>query len=992
MLQRSPAPPDKTPAIDLRLEAQVDARGILLIVSEAGKRRAKPVSPSKDWQFWRSLLPEQFSETADAIAEAMTAGILTRDGHGLRVPPTEVSMFDEAVAAHLRFPELCPHPFALQCSRDGASRTMAVSVRHKLPPFEQGRIEGSLVRFRPRLTFRIGARLAALLAAVEHFNAAPRERRRDFMRDVMKPFLERGLLDLLWDGRRIDIYQASAIGIDAVPCNGDVRIDPVLFPGVPRGAGDEEPLPLLNERLQSSFVTAFDAVRGTRQSYRIDETSTVLVDVSVQDCLEVVGSLRQKPSIDAAAAARGRQSRIDFLSDPVTSLASGMRKGSVPPLIAHGRYAPHVRGIGAWVAPTFPYLSRIETEWLPTDHFVVVLTRGPLILSAAEVDRFRQDVAFASANSASSVLVAGTRLSAAEASEAWRQLENQLPRLNERPNEEEPPPDDAMPRLSLIVDNNFDEVSHVARRRPRSPHPQAGEPEENLHTDLGHHQKQGISWLMRRWLMGAPSALLADDMGIGKTLQVLVFLDWLARCVSLPSRDEEGLIRHPILVVLPGTLAEVWRKQLDEHFSSTVLGQFYEPTGAVLRAISHLDLAAKVRLFGQQPVTVVSYETLSEHILSIGAVSWAAVVYDELQRLKDPATQLRNAASGLNADFFVGVSGTPIENRIEDLWSVVDAIEAGRLGALRDFSHEYASLDIGKLRTLSQSLLGPDLQLGPDAPPVMLRRFKEDVLDKLPKKFVLTHEREMPAQQALAYAKAVKTAREEAAEGLPQAGLNLVREVRRISLHPDGLSDVDMQSARSLADWVKRSARTSTTFDLLDEIRAAGEKVLLYLDDIDVQYVLAQAIKTAFGLPSAPQIINGRVRRKDRAVIVENFQERSGDGFAPLILSNRVGGVGLHLTRANHVIHVSRWWNPALEEQSNDRTYRMGQKKDVNIHLPMAIYPQNALPSFDRLVDGLLGDKRILQREVLIPPVTGRETRMLADMLRRASPISFATH
>ena len=980
---------DADPAPDLRLEAQVDARGILLIVSPQGRRRAKPVSPSRDRKFWRDLLPSRFSRTAEAIADAIAAGALLRDGHGLRVLPTEVSMFDEAVASYLKFPELCPHPFALSCSRDGTSRTMTASVRHKSPPFELGRIDGALVRFRPRITYRVGARLAALLAAVEGFNAQPPERRRGFMRDTMKPFLERGMLDLLWDGARIDVYQASALGFDAVPIGDDVRLDPVLFAGVPRAKADEDPLPLLSERLQSSFVTAFDAARVALSAYRIDETSAVLVDASVQDCLEVMGSLRRAPTSDLEATAAVREARLEFLNDPVPRLAEAIRGRGAPPLIAHGRYAPHVRGFGAWVAPSFPYLSRIDTEWLPTEQLVVILTRGPIIVATDEVEQVRRDVAFAKANSVSSVMLSGVKLSVAEASEAWLQIEAQLPGSGAREDDDVVEPVEESRRLSLIVDDNFDAVLHVAKRRARSSNPEAGEPEDNLRTELGLHQQRGVAWLLQRWLLGAPSALLADDMGIGKTLQALVFLDWMVRSTVLPSRDGDGLIRHPILVVLPATLADVWREQRAEHFTEGAsLGTFYEPSGAALRSISHLDIAAKIRLFGRQAVTVVTYETLAEHILAFGVVSWSTVVFDEIQRLKDPATQLRNAASGLNADFFLGISGTPIENRIEDLWSVVDAIEAGRLGALRDFSHEYAALDIGKLRALSQSLLGPDLQLGPDAPPIMLRRFKEEVLDKLPKKLVARHERKMPDQQALAYAKAIRTAREEAADGLPQAGLNLVRAVRRISLHPDGMSDVDMLSARSLADWVKRSARISTTFDLLDEIRLASDKVLLYLDDIAVQYVLAQAIRTAFGLKAAPQIINGRVPRKDRSAIVEDFQERSGDGFAPLILSNRVGGVGLHLTRANHVIHIARWWNPALEDQSNDRAYRMGQLKDVHIHLPMAIYPENALPSFDRLVDGLLEDKRILQRQVLIPPVTGRETRQLAESLRRGASIS----
>ena len=976
----APAPPS---APTLRLSAEVDNLGIMLVVSRGRPegRRAKPIAPETTRQFWRDLFPEEFSKAADAISGALRAGEISIEGHGVRVASTQTHLFDEAAARHLGLPELCPFPFLLQMTKARSGKlTISTDVIAAGDPPRHARLDGALVRFGPRTVYRAGSRIAGLLAGIEAFNAAVIAKQWTAYR-TLSEYLPQGVMDRLREGRRVEVFQAGALGIDAVAADAEhVRVDPVLFAGVPRGPEDEEPAPLLSDRLQSAFVMAFVEHGGERRSYRISPTAAVVVDDSVEDCLSVVRALRRKNNDD----------RLAFLRDPTSHLAAAMRRRDHrPPLIAHGRYAPHVRGIGIWLPPSLPYLSRVETAWMP-EEFIVVLQSGTTVLSSEEASRFLQAVEFARRESIGQVEMLDRTLPIAEAMLAWEQLQAQM----RESDGDSGAPSDAAKRthehLSLIVEDNFDAVNHVAETRPRSA-PEVGPVAAGLLTELKNHQTGGIEWLVDRWSCGAPAALLADDMGIGKTLQLLGFTDWIARAVTLPSKDPtSGLYHRPILVVVPATLVENWKKELRDHVRpDSAIGDFYEPSGAHLRAESQADISARVTAFGFRPVTLSTYEMLNEHLLVFGAVNWGLVALDEIQRIKDPATQLRNAVSGLNADFVVAATGTPIENRIEDLWSIVDAISPGRLGALRDFSRTHADLEIAKLRELSVDLLGPDLTIAPDAPPLMLRRFKEDVLDALPTKLIVPHEREMPPAQADAYARAVLEAKTQAAAGVREANLVLVQTIRRISLHPDGFGGVDVRDPDSLATWVGRSARTSLTFDILDQIRERKEKVLLYLDDLAVQQVLAQAIRTRFGLKAPPMIINGRVSRKRRKLIVDGFQQ-SGDGFVPIILSPRVGGVGLHLTAANHVIHVSRWWNPALEEQCNDRVHRMGQTRDIRIHVPLGIYPGHVLPSFDRLVDGLLADKRLLAREVLIPPVTGRETRDLAEKLRSAATMAFA--
>jgi SNF2 family DNA or RNA helicase len=350
---------------------------------------------------------------------------------------------------------------------------------------------------------------------------------------------------------------------------------------------------------------------------------------------------------------------------------------------------------------------------------------------------------------------------------------------------------------------------------------------------------------------------------------------------------------------------------------------------------------------------LTTYETLRDYDRDFGEVSFCCLLFDEAQKIKTPGVRVTDAAKAMNAEFRVAMTGTPVENRLADLWCITDAVHPAFLGDLRSFSASYErDLDAQRLQLLKSYL---DVWHG-GRPPLLLRRLKEDRLPDLPKPIERISEAAMRGEQLLQYEAAIEDARRVKKSG---AILESLQRIRAISLCPDGefVSDDEL---------IESSARIRTAFDILDTIASRGERVLIFLDDLDLQARLAGVIQRRYRLPAPPMIINGRVDGATRQARVDRFQV-GPDEFEAMILSPRAGGVGLTLTRANHVIHLSRWWNPAVEDQCTGRVVRIGQVRDVEVHLPIAVL-LDGKPSFDQNLHALLLRKRRLMRDALLPP------------------------
>jgi hypothetical protein len=363
---------------------------------------------------------------------------------------------------------------------------------------------------------------------------------------------------------------------------------------------------------------------------------------------------------------------------------------------------------------------------------------------------------------------------------------------------------------------------------------------------------------------------------------------------------------------------------------------------------------------------------LRDYHLSFAAIPFSCAVFDEIQKIKAPTSLLTRAAKTLNADFTLGITGTPIENQLPDLWCIMDIITPGCLGDLKSFSAKYRTDDLEALEELRAMLL----DASKDGPPPVLRRMKADHLDGLPKKQIHIRKRPMPDTQAKVYADIVARAKQ------PDSGpmLETLHLLRGVSLHPIWPPAGEISDQRG---FIEQSARLTETFVILDEIETNREKVLIFLESLELQEHLALMIKKRYHLKRRPMQINGEIGGEKRQKLVDEFQTEVGT-FDVMILSPRAGGVGLTLTTANHVIHLSRWWNPAVEDQCTDRVYRIGQDQTVHVYYPMAVHPLYGDSSFDELLNELLARKRKLSDRMLVPPVNLRQDQnWFADNLGR---------
>lgn len=373
---------------------------------------------------------------------------------------------------------------------------------------------------------------------------------------------------------------------------------------------------------------------------------------------------------------------------------------------------------------------------------------------------------------------------------------------------------------------------------------------------------------------------------------------------------------------------------------------------------------------------LTTYQTLTNYQHSLGQIAFSTAVFDEIQNVKNPASLRALAAMAVNADFRIGLTGTPIENSTVDLWAIMEQLVPGALGTLTEFRQRYGDTADGNensLRALHAQLFTAQDGL----PPIALRRLKEEVASDLPPKSRLLHPREMPEQQAVAY----ELARMRLKAGGRGSALKLLHHIRSVSVHPSADLMIDD------SDYIALSARLQAVFDVLQQVRAQRERALVFIEHVKMQHRFIALARRAFDLPQI-DLINGSTPIPQRRAIVDRFQAslEHDSGFGMLVLGPKAAGTGLTLTAATHVIHLSRWWNPAVEEQCNDRVHRIGQTRPVNVHVPMAVHPSYQHESFDCLLHSLTTRKRRLATSTLWPlGDTGQDVRVLRTALADAA-------
>lgn len=466
------------------------------------------------------------------------------------------------------------------------------------------------------------------------------------------------------------------------------------------------------------------------------------------------------------------------------------------------------------------------------------------------------------------------------------------------------------------------------------------------------YQKEGIRWMAQNWKAGYQGVLLADDMGLGKTMQVLGLISGVKNAYA-----EKDM--NSVLVVAPVSLLANWESEFIHFVKEGVFEEIVPLYGNSFRDFKRgHDLRLDFSPVAKNRIVLTSYETLRNYDISFGCIDWSFMVLDEAQKIKNPAALITNAVKSMKYDFAIAITGTPVENAWVDLWSIMDFVEPGRLRDLKNFCNTYQN----QLKKLQGDMAGQEAlgkKLEQELQPIFLRRQKTDYLEGLPHKEVIPKPVLMPPVQREAYEKIIAVAK----KGKKKDILQVIAMLRDTSLCPHLTSYADSTFENMSVDvFFNMSARLKATFQTLVNIKARKEKVLIFVTSRKMQRILKRFLEKAFGISIQPPI-NGELIGLKRQQIVDAFNQK--EGFAILILSAEAGGVGFNITAANHVIHLSRCWNPAKEDQATDRVYRIGQEKEVHVYLPIAQYEGG--DSFDVKLDQLLQYKRSLSQSVIFP-------------------------
>jgi hypothetical protein len=486
------------------------------------------------------------------------------------------------------------------------------------------------------------------------------------------------------------------------------------------------------------------------------------------------------------------------------------------------------------------------------------------------------------------------------------------------------------------------------------------------------HQLEGIGWLQHLFRLREDyevrGAILADDMGLGKTVQLLTFM---------ASIIEAGPDALPMLVVAPVALLENWEEEAAKFLKKDTLQILtaYGPALSELR-IPRDSIDQRLRMedgldkffwpdwIGSARVVLTTYETLRDYEFAFSRQRWSVMICDEAQRIKNPAAMVTRSAKKPNVQFKIACTGTPVENALVDLWCLFDFVQPGLLGALNAFGQRYskpieAKTDEEKIRVE---------ELRERIAPQILRRTKAEIAQELPAKTIVEDCRalQISALQRSLYARALEDYRNRNVPGVVvpfKNHLGLLQYLRAICTDPQRHGQTIFKP-ETLKEYRVKAPKLDWLLQQLLTIKSQNEKAIIFCEFREIQRLLHHYIREAVGFSA--EIINGDTTASStsdssRQKRIRSFQ--STPGFGVIILSPLAVGFGVNIQAANHVIHYTRTWNPAKEDQATDRAYRIGQTKEVFVYYPTITAPD--FITFEKKLDALLTRKRELASDML---------------------------
>ncbi len=781
--------------------------------------------------------------------------------------------------------------------------------------------------------------------------------------------------------RGLEVRVANSFSIAPDANLGQFEVIPYSSRSLLENGVDKDTVCEANAELHGEALAAFQYklhALGARPAYQLGNNTYLVIDRGSTPVLEELTRVQksnreerkafiQNPrAFITEAVSRYLAANGDLAQLELAEQQEAVEAMAIPGFLETREYSERVTGVIAFEKPTGEFKTG-TTTWLP-EVFPPPLAEKLREMPSVQLELVREELAAAVDKGDPSLLdIAGVPVEPSqehvEAIDAM--LKARIESEGNTPCEEKSEPKDKK-RLILDTLENSEELQWRAQFQPRAGALSAEIPEAITST-LKEHQRSSFEWAVSAWKSGLPGILNADEQGLGKTLQTITFLKWLQNAMQKKATPKTG----PILVVAPTSLLRNWEQEVETHVASHQFGHLTRLYGTSLAghkfsgargmetedAIPKLDFEWLYEAIREgrdhRYWFLTTYTTLANYQHSLGKIPFAALVFDEIQNIKNKDTISSRAARAMNADFRIGLTGTPIENTTMDLWTIMECVAPGSLDTGEDFKSRYQEPDEQNMAELHARVFKSPGGL----PALGLRRLKDEVAKELPVKQRLLHPRVMPEIQHKTY----DAAKVKQASGGMGAVLKMLHHIRSVSVHP-GLEHQMEPNA-----FVKMSARLSATMDILRKVEGRGERALVFIEHREMQFRFAELAKHYFGLKKV-DIINGDTPIPRRQAIVNRFQSHGDKAcFDLLVLGPKAAGTGLTLTAATHVIHLSRWWNPAVEEQCNDRVHRIGQSRPVEVHIPLAIHPKYLEHSFDCLLQSLMQRKRRMAQQALWP-------------------------
>lgn len=871
-----------------------------------------------------SLKSKAIEESAyNLIKELVENGLASQKNYEVYIDHGQIVELDIHEQSILGLPEQYPFSIVIKSDstlNDNNFRFIWYFAEHKYGGQLAYRRLGSILEFAGQPQYILSKRDFQLCSALDEFNNLPKSER-SFISNLKSFAKIKSLSDesaVILDEylKKEDVIKPDKISLNVQAFNGKVEIIPDIE----------------NPEYQSEFVNKFKRERNAKNTYNVqigDKKTRIVIDEKNKQELSKIKEYnsRSQPEI------------IEIINNPI--------KYFDPENIDLEEFSKRVKEIGQYQPKFYNFITPYKSEWLPG----ISIEKGPgetgkiIIKNDQEYNELKKLLEIAKNNNLSHVNFKGEDIPLHDAHNLIKRYEGKS---------DPPDPLTSSNDYVLIPYENVEELEYEEAHETKIPdfstlkfYPP---PSLNSGINLFPHQKEGIAWMqslhgISEGNVHFSGGLLADDMGLGKTLQALSFIDYHNSYHNQENRS--------YLVIAPISLLENWQNEIIKFFNFKL-----QP---LLTFGGGLD--EEIEKYCKNKIILTNYESMRtlKYQLVFGKINWASIFIDEAQKIKTPGTLTTNAVKSLKADFKVALTGTPVENTLVDLWCIMDFISPGLLGSAKDFVRKYQtplSRDKTNIAELGEKLRN---EIGFQ----ILRRLKKDVLTELPPIEKFRKEVDMHEVQINAFKNIFKKDGDNESK---KYMLEIIQKMKIISDHPY-LIDKEISKV-SEEELINTSAKLKATVEIIGEMKKRDEKVLIFTELRETQRMLQRIVKYKFGI--TPIILNGstpaslkneKSNKESRQKIIDKFQSK--ENFDVLILSQLATGVGLNITGANNVIHYTRHWNPAKENQATDRVHRIGQTKKVNVYYPISKCTE--FKTFDEVLDELLINKMKLFGASLFP-------------------------